>query len=106
MTDQDAIAALADPSRRAIVETLRDGAKPVSVIAGALPISRPAVSQHLKVLSEAGLLTCSSAGTKRLYALSPDGIATMRKYLDALWDDALASYEKAAKGYSDDRSNT
>ncbi len=98
MTNRDAIAALADPSRRAIVEVLRSGAQPVSLIAKDLPISRPAVSQHLKVLSDAGLLTCSTEGTKRLYALSPDGIAAMRKYLDELWDDALAAFSDAAKG--------
>jgi len=98
MTYQDAIASLADPSRRAIVEALRKGAQPVSQIAKALPISRPAVSQHLKVLSDAGLLTCSSEGTKRLYALSPDGIEAMRRYLDELWDDALAAFSCATKG--------
>lgn len=102
MTNEDAIAALADPSRRAIVEALRDGAKPVGQIAGTLPISRPAVSQHLKVLSDAGLLVCSSQGTRRLYALSPDGIAALRKYLDALWDDALAAFSTASKGEFDD----
>lgn len=98
MANQDAIAALADPSRRAIVEALRQGAQPVSQIAEGLPISRPAVSQHLKVLSNAGLLTCSTEGTKRLYALSPEGIAAMRSYLDELWDDAFACFAKAAKG--------
>lgn len=98
MTDQDAIAALADPSRRAIVEALRKGAQPVGQLAGGLPISRPAVSQHLKVLSDAGLLTCTTQGTRRLYALSPDGIAALRRYLDALWDDAFAAFSDAAKG--------
>ncbi len=101
MTNEDAIAALADPSRRAIVEALRAGAQPVSQIAKSLPISRPAVSQHLKVLSDAGLLTCATQGTRRIYALSPDGIAAMRSYLDALWDDAFACFSKAAGAHDD-----
>jgi len=102
MTNQDAIAALADPSRRAIVEALRSGAQPVSQIARGLPISRPAVSQHLKVLTDAGLTTCATQGTRRIYALSPEGIAAMRRYLDALWDDALACFEQATKDISGD----
>ena len=105
MTNQDAIAALADPSRRAIVEALRTGAQPVSQIANGLPISRPAVSQHLKVLTDAGLLTCQSEGTRRLYALSPEGIAAMRAYLDELWDDALACFSASAKGISNDQTD-
>ena len=96
MIYEDAIAALADPSRRAIVERLRTGALPVGQIASDLPISRPAVSQHLKVLSDAGLLTCDVQGNRRLYAISPDGIAALRAYLDCLWDDALACFAKAA----------
>lgn len=96
MTNTDAIAALADPSRRAIVEALRDGAKPVGRIAADLPISRPAVSQHLRVLSDAGLLDVDCQGNRRLYSISPDGVAALRKYLDELWDDALASFGKAA----------
>lgn len=96
MNYEDAIAALADPSRRAIVDRLRQGPSPVGEIADELPISRPAVSQHLRVLSDAGLLTCSSCGNKRLYALSPEGVDTLRRYLDSLWDDALACFANAA----------
>jgi len=96
VTYEDAIAALADPSRRAIVDRLRGGALPVGRIAQGLPISRPAVSQHLRVLSDAGLLTVQADGNKRLYALSPDGVAALRAYLNTLWDDALASFGKAA----------
>jgi len=96
MTYEDAIAALADPSRRAIVDRLRAGALPVGAIATGLPISRPAVSQHLRVLSDAGLLTVTCAGNRRLYALSPQGVAALRRYLDTLWDDAMACFEKAS----------
>ncbi len=97
MNYEDAISALADPSRRAIVERLRSGALPVGEIADGLPISRPAVSQHLRVLSDAGLLFCESHGNRRLYAISPEGVAALRAYLDSLWDDALTCFETAAK---------
>ena len=97
MTNVDAIAALADPSRRAIIEALRAGALPVGKIADELPISRPAVSQHLRVLTDAGLLEVKADGTRRLYAISPEGVRAMRQYLDELWDDALACFDKAAE---------
>ena len=97
MDYEDAIAALADPSRRAIVESLRTGARPVGEIADGLPISRPAVSQHLRVLTDAGLLTYASSGTKRLYAISPEGVDALRRYLDSLWDDALACFSEASQ---------
>ena len=96
MDYQSAIAALADPSRQAIVERLRGGPLPVGRIAEGLPISRPAVSQHLRVLSDAGLLSVRAEGNRRLYALSPDGVAALRRYLDALWDDAFTAFGKAA----------
>lgn len=96
MTYEHAIAALADPSRRQIIECLRKGPQPVAQIAGGLPISRPAVSQHLKVLSDAGLLSVRAEGNKRLYELAPAGFEDLRAYLDSLWDDALAAFERAA----------
>ena len=96
-----AIAALADPSRRAIIERLREGALPVGKIAHDLPISRPAVSQHLRVLSNAGLLTCATSGNKRIYAISPEGVDALRRYLDCLWDDALACFAMAAQDTKD-----
>lgn len=102
MTYEAAIAALADPTRRKIVERLRQGAHPVGHVAEGLGVSRPAVSQHLKVLSDAGLVTVTPDGTRRLYALSPEGVAALRRYLDALWTDALACFEAAAKGEHDD----
>jgi len=100
MTYQDAIAALADPTRRAIFEKLRDGPFPVGTVAHGMSVSRPAVSQHLRVLSDAGLVTVTPKGNQRLYAISPDGIAALRDYLDGLWDDALACFAKAAAAES------
>lgn len=96
MTYQDAIAALADPTRRAIIERLRDGPCPVGDVAEGMTVSRPAVSQHLRVLSDAGLVTVTPQGNRRLYAISPDGVAALRSYLDGLWDDALSCFAKAA----------
>jgi DNA-binding transcriptional ArsR family regulator len=93
----DQLAALADPSRRAIVEALRAGPRAVGELAADLPISRPAVSQHLKVLKEAGLVADRAAGTKRLYRLEPDGIAAVRAYLDRMWSDALKSFADLAE---------
>ncbi len=92
-----AIAALADPTRRAILETLREKPLAVSQIAAGLPVSRPAVSQHLKVLTDAGLLTITPRGTRRYYGLSPEGVARLRAYFDRLWDDALAGFARAAQ---------
>ncbi|SEW20475.1 transcriptional regulator, ArsR family [Cognatiyoonia koreensis] len=97
MTYEHAIAALADPSRRTIVEVLRNGPLPVVQIASGLPISRPAVSQHLKVLSDAGLLEVKVMGNRRIYQLAPTGIDHLRAYLDSLWDDALAALKREAE---------
>lgn len=92
------LSALADPNRRRIIEHLRTGPQAVRTLAQALPVSRPAVSQHLKVLCDAGLLRARKDGTRRIYALCPDAVESLRAYLDALWSDALASYaEEAAK---------
>ena len=97
MDYQDAITALADPTRRSIIERLRAGALPVSAIAKGMPVSRPAVSQHLRVLSDAGLLQVTPVGNRRLYAIAPEGVAGLRQYLDSLWDDALAAFARAAE---------
>lgn len=96
MTYESAITALADPTRRVIIDRLRSGALPVGAIAQGMSISRPAVSQHLRVLSDAGLLTVTPCGNRRLYAIAPDGIDELRRYLDTLWDDALAAFARAA----------
>lgn len=101
MSYGEALVALSDPTRRAIVEALRDAPQPVGVLAGRFPVSRPAVSQHLKVLSDAGLVACDCAGTRRIYRLSPEGIGALRHYLDTLWDDALAAYAQEARTMSE-----
>ena len=97
MSYETTIAALADPTRRALVERLRAGPLAVGELADELPISRPAVSQHLKVLSDAGLLLVEPQGTRRLYRLAPQGLADLRAYLDGLWDDALSGFAARAR---------
>jgi DNA-binding transcriptional ArsR family regulator len=89
---EKAFAALADPSRRQVFERLRAGPLPVGDIARGMPVSRPAVSQHLKVLKEAGLVIDRAEGTRRIYAIDPQGIAALRSWLDQFWDDALAAF--------------
>jgi DNA-binding transcriptional ArsR family regulator len=89
--------ALGDPTRRAIFERLAKGPTAVGEIAKDLPVSRPAVSQHLKVLKDAGLVTDRAQGTKRLYQLDPRGIAELRAYFDAFWTHALAAFKAAAE---------
>ncbi|NDV01016.1 ArsR/SmtB family transcription factor [Pseudoroseicyclus tamaricis] len=92
-----AIAALADPTRRALVERLRAGPLAVGALAEGLPVSRPAVSQHLKVLSGAGLVEARAEGTRRIYGLSPEGVARLRAYFETLWADAFAGFAAAAQ---------
>ncbi|HEX3268702.1 MAG TPA: metalloregulator ArsR/SmtB family transcription factor [Gaiellaceae bacterium] len=92
-----AMDALGDPTRRAIFEQLREGPRAVGEIAGELPVSRPAVSQHLRVLKEAGLVTERRDGTRRLYRLDPDGLAQVRRYFDEFWTEALAGFKAAAE---------
>lgn len=87
-----ALAALADPTRRKVFERLRSGPKPVGKIAKGLPVSRPAVSQHLKVLREAGLVCEEAEGTKRIYRIDPDGLGQLRSWLDQFWDQALDAF--------------
>ena len=96
MTYADTIAALADPTRRALIDRLRGGPLPVCDLARGMTISRPAVSQHLRVLSDAGLLMVTPQGNRRFYSIAPDGVAALRHYLDELWDDALAGFAAAA----------
>lgn len=95
-TYQDILDALGDPTRRAILERLRAGPLPVGVLARDLPVSRPAVSQHLRVLREAGLVSERRAGTRRFYSINPAGPARLRDYADRLWDLALERYRDAA----------
>jgi DNA-binding transcriptional ArsR family regulator len=96
-TNQSALTALGDPTRRAILETLAAGPLAVGEIARRVPVTRPAVSQHLKVLREAGLVTERAAGTRRLYRLDPRGLAEIRAWLDQFWDHALAAFKDAAE---------
>jgi DNA-binding transcriptional ArsR family regulator len=89
--------ALGDPTRRAIFERLAGGPRAVGEIAEELPVSRPAVSQHLKVLKDAGLVTDRAQGTRRLYQLNPAGIAELRAYFDSFWMHALAAFKEAVE---------
>ena len=86
---------LGDPSRRAIFELLARRPSSVGELAAQLPISRPAVSQHLRALKDGGLVVDTAAGTRRVYRLNPDGVAALRAYLDRVWDDALTAFHKA-----------
>jgi predicted transcriptional regulator len=94
MSDQSELAldALGDSTRRRIVELLATGPRPVGAIAADLPVGRPAVSKHLKVLEGAGLVQHRSRGTRNLYALAPEGLVDLQRWLVATWDDVLASF--------------
>src|ERR1700738_3032630 len=92
-----ALEALGDPTRRAIFELLVVRPQPVRELADALPVSRPAVSQHLKVLKQAGLVMDRANGTRRIYRADPSGVAAMREYLDRMWDRALAAFAAAVE---------
>jgi DNA-binding transcriptional ArsR family regulator len=89
--------ALGDPTRREIFERLSRRPAAVVALAEALPVTRPAVSQHLKVLKDAGLVFVSREGTRRVYHVDPKGVEVMRRYLDRLWDKALASFKTFAE---------
>jgi DNA-binding transcriptional ArsR family regulator len=88
-----ALSALGDPTRRAIFECVADRPRAVGEIASELPVSRPAVSQHLKVLKDARLVVDRPAGTRRIYQVDTDGVAELRAYLDHFWDQALAGFK-------------
>ncbi len=90
-------AALADPTRRTVFERLGSGPKPVSEIARGLTVSRPAVSQHLKVLKEAGLVSDRTEGTRRIYTIDPKGLGALRAWLDQFWDEALENFRVEAE---------
>ena len=93
----DALTALGDPTRRAIFERLAERPCAVGELAGELPVSRPAVSQHLKVLKDAGLVVDRAAGTRRIYRVDPEGIGALRAYLDQFWNRSLAAYKEAVE---------
>ena len=92
-----ALDALGDETRRQVLATLRSGPRSVGAIAAEVPVSRPAVSQHLKILQGAGLVTHERAGTRRLYRVDLDALAGLRAFFDAFWDEALAAFKQAAE---------
>jgi len=87
-----ALAVLADPTRREVFERLRSGPRAVNAIAKGMPVSRPAVSQHLKVLKDAGLVQERSEGVRRIYSVRREGLAELREWLDGFWGDALDAF--------------
>jgi DNA-binding transcriptional ArsR family regulator len=91
-----ALHALADPTRRRIFEALRNGPVSVGALADRVPVSRPAVSQHLKVLREAGLVREEREGTRRNYRADPEGLRDLRRWLDGMWGDVLGAFKEAA----------
>jgi DNA-binding transcriptional ArsR family regulator len=92
---------LGDATRRAIFELLARRPSSVGELAGQLPVSRPAVSQHLRVLRDGGLVVSRAEGTRRVYQLNPAGVSALRAYLDRVWDEALMSFQKAAEADPD-----
>ena len=88
--------ALGDPTRRQVFELLRTGPRSVGELADELPVSRPAVSQHLRVLEDAGLVVHTKAGTRHLYELDSGGVAVLRDWVDGFWDEALARFKAVA----------
>ena len=110
MTYGKIFTALADDTRRSIFEDLRETPRSVSELAAEQTVSRPAVSQHLKVLQECGLVKVKPVGTRRLYSIDTDGLALLRDYLDSYWSDVLDAYqreiEKSTKGKSSARDSS
>jgi DNA-binding transcriptional ArsR family regulator len=93
----ESIAALADPTRRIVFERLRRGPQPVVELARGLHVSRPAVSQHLRVLKDAGLVRDRKEGTRHYYSVDGDALAELREYFESFWEDALAAFKEAAE---------
>lgn len=97
MAYADAIQALGDPTRRTVFERLREGPRSVGELARGLPVSRPAVSQHLRVLKQAGLVRERREGTRNYYSVNGDGLADLREYFEGFWDEALTAFKAAAE---------
>jgi DNA-binding transcriptional ArsR family regulator len=97
MAYADAIQALGDPTRRTVFERLREGPRSVGDLARGLPVSRPAVSQHLRVLKQAGLVRERREGTRNYYSVNGDGLADLREYFEGFWDEALTAFKAAAE---------
>jgi DNA-binding transcriptional ArsR family regulator len=98
-----AITALSDPTRRTVFERLADGPRSVAELSRGLPVSRPAVSQHLRVLKEAGLVFAKPQGTRQLYQIDPEGIDNVRRYFDQFWGRALAAFKETAERKQEER---
>jgi len=99
MAYENALTVLADPTRRKVFERLRAGPRPVNVLAAGLPVSRPAVSQHLKVLKGAGLVEERSEGVRRIYSLRREGLMELREWLDSFWGEALEAFKLEAEKF-------
>ena len=95
--DNRAFAALADPTRRALFERVAERPQSVGQLADQMPVSRPAVSQHLKVLKDAGLVTDEARGTSRIYRIDPNGLGPVRRWLDEQWDRSLQNFKRIAE---------
>ena len=104
MAYQTVLAALADPTRRDVFERLKSGPQPVGAIAKGMTVSRPAVSQHLKVLKEAGLVGDRAEGTRRVYYIDPHALGALRAWLDQFWDEALTAFQAEAERKPDSQS--
>jgi DNA-binding transcriptional ArsR family regulator len=102
MAYAEVLAALADPTRRSVFETLRGGPRSVGDLARGLPVSRPAVSQHLRVLRDAGLVQERREGTRNFYSVDGDGLADVRAYFEDFWDEALTAFKAAAEEEGDE----
>jgi DNA-binding transcriptional ArsR family regulator len=96
------LTALGDPTRRTIFERLAERPRAVGELARELPVSRPAVSQHLKVLKDAGLVVDRRAGARRIYQLDPDGVGALRAYVDEFWSRALVAYKAAVEQHTEE----
>jgi len=92
-----ALQCLSDPTRRRVFERLRSGPLAVGAIAKGLPVTRPAVSQHLKALKDAGLVRDRAEGARRVYYIDPEGLGELRRWLDQFWDDALEAFRREAE---------
>ena len=103
MSYETTLEILADPTRRAIIERLRAGPVPVTVLAEGLPVSRPAVSKHLRLMREAGVVRMTEQGSRNLYRLDLAALDEVRTYLDGFWDAALRSFKRAAERATDTR---
>jgi DNA-binding transcriptional ArsR family regulator len=97
MTYESALRCLADPTRRLVFERLRMGPRTVGELAAGLPVSRPAVSQHLKALKDAGLVRNRADGTRRVYSIDPEGLGELRRWLDQFWDQTLDAFKREAE---------